>query len=311
LAAERDLAAFQALPHAFGGLIWRPFEALRFDAGTRLDLAYVRATDELDAKATRNGLLTAVSPRAVVEWDALSSLRVVGAYGRGLRPPEARAFTPYQPAEVGLSEDVYAGGEPEMTASDSFELGARYRGEHGFSASLSGFLTLIARESVYDHVSGVNLELNGTRRVGSELALRFSPSDVLTLNADATLVDARFVQSGKPVPAAPTAFGSARAHFGRELGPRAGARFLAVLPRPLPNGASSSTLTRVDLTAGYHWPSWRIDLEVENLLDQQIREGEYHFASHWQRSTAASNLPVLHYVAGPPLDARLTLTALF
>jgi hypothetical protein len=124
-------------------------------------------------------------------------------------------------------------------------------------------------------------------------------------------VDARFVDSENPIPMAPTAFGSARAVLGSQVGPRAGLRFLGVLPRPLPNGATSSTLTRVDLTAGYHWPVWRIELEVENLLNQRIREGEYHFTSHWQPDSRPSALPVLHYVAGPPIDARLTLTAVF
>jgi iron complex outermembrane receptor protein len=42
--------------------------------------------------------------------------------------------------------------------------------------TLSGFATRIARESIYDHVSGINLELNGTRRVGAELVLRARPA---------------------------------------------------------------------------------------------------------------------------------------
>jgi iron complex outermembrane receptor protein len=311
IGVERRLRAFQALPYAFGGVIFRPAPSLRIDAGARLDVAYVEAIDELDAGASQSGVLGVPSPRATLEWQMVPALRLLAAYGRGFRPPEARAFTSYEPAEVGLGEDVYAGGEPAITTSDSFELGVRYHSAAGVSAQLSVFLTLMARESLYDHVSGVNLELNATRRLGSELALSYSAGDWLELSADATVVDARFVESENQIPTAPTAFGSARAVLGNDVGPRAGLRFLAVMPRPLPNGATSSTLTRLDLTAGYHWPAWRVDLEVENLLDQQIREGEYHFASHWQRDSGPSALPALHYVAGPPIDARLTLSAVF
>jgi outer membrane receptor protein involved in Fe transport len=311
IAAERRLRAFQALPYAFAGMIVRPRPNLRLDAGARLDVAYVHATDQLMAGARQSGVLAVPSPRAALDWQALPALRVLAAYGRGFRPPEARAFTSFEPAQVGISADAYAGGEPALTTSDSFELGMRYRSAAGFAAQLSVFLTLMARESVYDHVSGLNLELNATRRIGSELSLSYSAGDWLELGADATWVDARFVDSENPIPMAPTAFGSARAVLGSQVGPRAGLRFLGVLPRPLPNGATSSTLTRVDLTAGYHWPVWRIELEVENLLNQRIREGEYHFTSHWQPDSRPSALPVLHYVAGPPIDARLTLTAVF
>jgi outer membrane receptor protein involved in Fe transport len=311
LAQERGLTVIQALSHAAAGLTLQPSATLRLDAGVRLDLAHVEARDELDADARGGGTLPAVSPRAVLEWRALEQLRLLAAYGRGFRPPEARAFSGFEPAELGSSEDVFDGGEPAMTTCDAFEVGARYRASGHFSSQLSLFATFIARESVYDHVSGVNVELNGTRRLGAELSLRASLTDFITFNADTTLVDARFVQSENPVPQAPTLFGGARAMLGRDQGPRAGVRFLAVAPRPLPHGARSSTLTQLDATAGYYWETWRLELELENVLDQRVREAEYHFASHWQRSAPTSELPTLHYVAGPPLNARLTLSAVF
>ena len=66
-----------------------------------------------------------------------------------------------------------------------------------------------------------------------------------------------------------------------------------------------------DATLGYHWRWLRLDLEVENVLNQQLREGEYHYASHWRPDEPASEIPVLHTTAGPPLNARLTLGVLF
>jgi outer membrane receptor protein involved in Fe transport len=311
LATERNLSAVQALTHAAAGITFEPVEGVRLDAGVRLDVAHVSVDDELIGGERSAGTLAAVSPRTIVQWQALSGLRLLAAYGRGFRPPEARAFSAFEPAQVGVSEERFEGGEPAMTTSDSFEIGARCRVSQRLLAQASAFATLIARESVYDHVSGVNVELNATRRLGAELALRSPLTHYLTISADATLVDARFRDSGSPVPLAPTLFGSARALLGEGHGPRGGVRLLAVAPRPLPHGAESSTLIQLDLTAGYFWEHWRVELELENLLNQARRDGEYHFASQWQRNTPASSLPSLHYVAGPPFNARLTVSAVF
>jgi iron complex outermembrane recepter protein len=91
-----------------------------------------------------------------------------------------------------------------MTRTDSFELGARYDDVKGaWSGGVSAFATFIERESVYDHVSGVNLELNATRRLGAELELSSRPLRWLELRGFATLVDARFVQSQNLVPLSP------------------------------------------------------------------------------------------------------------
>lgn len=310
ISRERRLVGWQALGHAAAGISYWPVRSLRVDAGARVDVAHVAVRDRLTESSPQGGTLPALSPRATLEWRVTSSLRLLSAYGRGFRPPEARAFTGFTPAQLGVTEESFAGGEPAMTTSDSFELGTRARLGRYLSSQLNVFATFIARESVFDHVSGLNLELNSTRRLGAELSLRATPREWLTLHADATCVDARFVASGNAVPFAPALFGSLRAALGRSLGPRAGLRALGVAPRPLPHGATSSSFVRLDATAGYHFQHFRVDLEVENVLDQRLREGEYHFASHWQRSGSPSNLPTLHYFAAAPLDARLTLTLL-
>lgn len=298
LAVERNLAILQALTHAVAGLRWAALPTLRVDAALRLDGAHVAVRDRTETAARGGGTRLRVSPRAVVEWRAAESARWFAAYGRGVRPPEARAF----------SSTNGEGSEPSMTVSDSFELGTRLRFGAHVSAQLSGFATFVARESVYDHVSGLNLELSGTRRFGGELSLRLSHAELLELKVDATWLDARFVGSGRPVPQAPTLFGSAFGTVGALHGPRAGLRFMAVAPRPLPHGARSSTLTQLDATAGYAWHRVRLELELENLLNRDVREGEYHFASYWPGQGPPSAIPALHYVPGPPLNARLTLT---
>lgn len=308
---ERSLDGLQTLASALAGVWWSPIDALQIAAGTRFDMTHVSVRDRLDNGRVSSKSLFAVSPRVTAEWHAAETWRLFAAYGRGFRPPEARAFTAYRPARTGISDDLYDGGVPRMTVADSLELGTHWVPCRYVGARLSGFATLIERESVFDHVSGINLELNSTRRLGVEVELTSNPFAWLMLSADVTYVDARFVNSGNPVPLAPQLVGGFRAVATHDSGWRGGMRFTGLAARPLPHGARGATLTMLDATAGYRWGRFSVDLELENLFNQKIREGEYHYASDWQRGGTTSSIPVIHYVAGPPFNARLSVTAVF
>ena len=309
LTERRALDGFQFMANTSAGVTWSPHQRVRLDAGGRVDLVRVNVTDLLDDGARGDDTMIVASPRATGRWDATDSLRLFAAYGRGFRPPEARAFSSFDPSRVGLGDEVLADATPSMTVSDAFELGTRWRPSSWFGASLSGFATVIERESIFDHVSGVSVELNGTRRLGGELVLTAAPLPWLDLSADVTVVDARFTESGNKVPLAPWLTSGVHATVTHERGFRAGLRALAVAPRPLPHGATGSTLLMTDATLGYHWRWLRVGIELENILGRQLREGEYHYASHWRRDEPASELPALHTTAGPPFNARLTVGA--
>lgn len=309
LERERDLRGTQGMAHAVAGAVWNPGDSVSFHAGARLDVTHVSARDQL-ADAADRGTLVAVSPRLSAQWRAASALRLFAAYGRGLRPPEARAYSKFSPERTGMAEELYDGGDAALTNSDAGEVGARWNPNGTIGIGVAGFATHIARESVFDHVSGVNLELRGTRRLGAEVDVEVTPADWLTLGADATYVDARFLGSGRPIPLAPSLMGGLRAAATHPNGFRGGLRVLGIAPRSLPHGAQGEPLISVDATAGYQWRQFRLELEVENLLNRKTRDAEYHYASHWG-TTAYSELPTIHYVAGPPLSGRVTLSATF
>ncbi len=297
------------MTHGLLGLRFEPLEAVQLAGGARLDVAQINVRDGLATNAQTSDARAALSPRATAQWQLMEGWRLTAAYGRGFRPPEARAFTSHEPTTTGLAEELNETGEPAMTLADAVELGTVVQPGHRFSARWSGFATFIDGESVFDHLSGVNLELNATRRLGTELELHAHPADWLGLTADVTYVDGRFVESGRPIPLAPWLVGSLGGTVAHQSGLGGGLRLLAMAPRNLPHGARGAPLVGLDGTLGYRFGWLRLDLEVENLLNLRLREGEYHYTSHWQRGEAASQIPVLHTVAGPPLNARLTVTA--
>lgn len=310
LATERSLEATQRFSHARLGMRLAPHPKWHVRTGVRGDVARFEVRDRQTGEET-TGRVFAISPRFVSEWRLLPETRLALAYGRGFRPPEARAFTRYRAPVGGLAEDRFDGGRPAMTTSDTVELGVRTSPMPSLEARATSFATFLARESIYDHVSGMNLELNATRRVGAELELRFDPTPWLTLAADLTYVHARFVRSGRPIPFVPSLLGGGRLTFAHPLGFRAGLRFFGFSPRPLPQGARGAGVGWVDASLGYGHGMFRWDLELENLLDLRVRAGEYHFASHFRPDEEPSELPVLHYAAAPPFNARLRMTVTY
>ncbi|MEM1347793.1 MAG: TonB-dependent receptor, partial [Myxococcota bacterium] len=308
LSTRRDLDATQLIAHALTGARWTPSKDVRVDAGARADLVYVAASDETNGLGA--GALFTLSPRLTARWDVATQWSVIGAYGRGFRPPEARAFTAFDAGQEGVGEDLFA-GEVATVTSDALELGGKWRPSEQLGVDVSGFATFIERESIFDHVSGTTLELNGTRRYGVEAVVTARPLRWLEIIADATYADARFLDSGNRVPFSPWLVSGVRALAGSDFGPRAGLRVLTVAPRPLPNGARGSTLILTDATAGWRWRRVRLDLEIENFLNRRLREGEYNYASNWRPGEPASQIPVLHTTAGPPLNVRATLGVLF
>lgn len=308
---RRDLDALQLNAHALAGLIWRPLDSVQLDAGARLDAIAVNITDHMADSEANDGVLWQASPRTSARWQAQEFWQLFAAYGRGIRPPEARAFSSFKPEQSGIGEEIYDGGDPSNTVSDSVEIGTRWDPADWFGVSLAGFGTFIARESIFDHVSGINLELNATRRLGAEVVLYSDPLPWLSLRADLTYTDARFVESKNPVPLAPWLTSGAQAIVTHSSGLNAGVRALMVAPRRLPHSARGATLLMTDATIGYDWEWLRVGLELENLPNLELREGEYHYASYWDQDAPPSEIPVLTTTAGAPFNARLTLGVVF
>ena len=204
--------------------------------------------------------------------------------------------------------DRYKGGTGRIFPSDAVEVGARYTGKKWLSAGLAAFGTWIDRELVFDHVSAVNVELNRTRRLGFEFDVSARPLPWLELRQDLTVVNARFVQSGAPIPGAPPLLSASTVTLVHPSGVRAGARLQVVGARPLPHGATASSYALLDLSVGYRRGPLQLDLQVDNATYTKWKEGEYHYASYWNTDEARSTLPRLHFIAGPPLAVRLATT---
>ena len=290
------------------GLRWRTTPWLRMEAGVRVEAVHSQVRDRLQADQVFSGTQVAAAPRFAAQALLGPRWQLFSSYGRGFRPPEARAHT--LPTEVpeDVELDRFRGGEPRMTLADSAELGARWQPADFMDFGAAVFGTWIGRESVFDHVSGFNIERGASRRLGVEADVQVRPTPWMGLGLSIVGNHARFSETGAFIPGAPPLLAQVQGTLMHPKGWRAGLRWFAMGRRPLSYGATAGAVTVVDASVGYQWKWFGVDLSVDNLIGTRWRDGEYHFASYWDRNQTASRLPTIHYVAGPPRMVRLAGT---
>lgn len=308
--SSRDLGILQQSFGIAPGLRLTPRRGWLLDGGLRFDAFDAHVHDRLAPAGTprASGTLVQLSPRLATRVTILPRWQAFAAYGRGFRTPEARAFTLPTTAPENVDLSAYAGGKPRMTTTENVELGSRVQPSELFDVGASAFGIWIARESIFDHVSGFNVELNSTRRLGLEADVQIHPTRWLDLGIDLTAVQARFVDSKAPIPGAPPLFVQIQGALNHPKGFRAGLRWFVLGPRPLTHGAKAGATTVMDVSVGYRIKWMQLDVSIDNVYATKWREGEYNFASWWDRSQRASQVPAIQFVAGPPTMARFAAT---
>lgn len=297
---NRDVSATLASGGAGVALRVALGRRLQAELGGRVDAVWIRAKDELlDQEGTE--LFVNLSPRMSTFYALSPGWKIFAGYGHGIRSPEARSVA----AMAGASSDTH------FTTSRTGEMGGEGWLGETLKMGVTGFGTWISNELVFDHLSGINLARNATRRVGAEARLELAATPWLQLRGDATAVSARFVDSGSPVPGAPQFLARGEAQAMHPSGFRGGAQLTVMAPRSLAHGAEGAGFAVVDLIGSYRFGAFDLGVQVDNLFNSKWREGEFHFASHHDRDAPPSLIPRLHYAAGRPFGIRASITAWF
>jgi outer membrane receptor protein involved in Fe transport len=280
------------------------FATFGVEGGLRLDLQHVVADDRRTAEREPPATAFVVSPRARLEWRPADAWTLLLAYGHGQRPPEARAMIRADASRSDIDHSRFSGGAARSAIAKVVDAGVEVRPRPEIGAGVVAFAVDVERESIFDHVAGTTLDLNATRRMGAEAFTELRPWPAVVGRVEVTVVKARFRDSGAPVPGAPRLLVTSDVRFEHPVGLHGGARLTALGTRPLAHGARAGAYAVVDLVAGFSFALFEVTLGVDNSLGTSWNEGEYHFASHWDRTAPRSALPVLHAVAGPPIGVR-------
>jgi hypothetical protein len=283
----------------------RPRPWLLVEPSLRADaLGYaVRAAVEggvlVDDPQTALSWAPVLSPKLMLTASPNDDLRLYSTAGRGFRSPEAR----------GLSD----GDRAPVTQIQSLELGAALDPLPWLGLRAATYATFVSNELMFDHTAGRFLSGGPTRRLGLDAAIVLRPTPHLGVDLELSLCDGRLQGSEALLPYAPRVLGSARLwSMGLPIGGSsqlsAGARLWWMGARPLPGGFASQPTGAIDLTLRMDHGALSVDLDLDNVLGQEWRDGEFMYASRWDLNAAPSELAARHITAGAPRAARLALT---
>ena len=314
-ARNRQLQGHQATAGAHVGAVWMRGSWLRLEGGLRaqafrFDVAGQSAATE--ERRDADSLTFAWLPRVQALLQPSARVGLLLAYGRGVRPPEARAVL-HRPAATGDRDlSSYRGGSPRPTLSDDLEAGVRFRPADGPRPRGGRVCGL--------HRARADLRPPGRHEPGAQRhptagggGRRHRASSPLADPARGRHGGGRALFGVGPSGAGGAhpvrcAGGARRAPLGA-VGRRP-LRF-AVAPRPLAHGARAGALSTLDALLLYRRGHWEVSLQVDNLLDTRLREGEFNYASWFDRNESRSLVPRVHYAAGPPRTIRAGLGARF
>jgi hypothetical protein len=295
-------------------------DVLYYDIDDRLGNftpAFQRESHVVGFRRTAFGLV--LGPRATVEVNPLSWLRLFASYGEGYRSPQAR--------------QLEEGESAPFTRVRSFEAGLHARSaevRERLSFRGAAYVTYLSTDLAFDPQEG-RLELIGpTRRAGlvGHLVARPWPWALASLSVT-------WVYATLEAPPPPTAANPSPPYTPGQLLPyvppvvvradvrvehdlarlrgaplvgRLGAGFSALSPRPLPYGQFAEPVMLLDVSASVRGRAAEVGVECFNLLDARYAATEYSFVSDWQTRSIPSRLPARHTAAGAPFTAIGTLT---
>ncbi|MCL2726016.1 MAG: TonB-dependent receptor [Polyangiaceae bacterium] len=290
-----------------------PLPRVTVRGGIRADvLSYSTAdrviNDQVVPAQERSAQGSHLGKKATIDWSAMPRVHLLASYGDGFRSPQARSL---------------ADGEKTVfTNVTSYEVGARYRDGQTLEGSIAAFYTRLSQDLVFDPETTRNETVPGTDRRGIAAEFIARAGDLLLLSSSATYTRATFRESdttyrkGDLLPYVPElvvrsdlAIKHALTRlFNRTLEGRIGTGLQGLVGRPLPYKEMGSNVFLVDASAGLRLSEVELGLDVFNLFDTKWYDGEFVYASNFDRLQSPPRVPIKHVSVGAPRTLWATLT---
>jgi hypothetical protein len=245
-------------------------------------------------------------PRIVNEWAISSKSSLFVSYGYGVRPPNIR--NGLLSVTQSTYQDLSVSNLNAATITQNSEVGWKIEQEH-WNAQLAGFLTIVPREIIFDHVAGTSIESEGTQREGLEFNTQMHIDDWMFFTS-INWVHAHFLNSAEPIPLVPK--WNNQLKISKQMGYiHIGSLALFRSPKALGFGATGKSYFRQDVSIQYQptfakFGTIQIQLDVENIWNQTNYAGEYWYASRWV--DADSTLSSIHVSPDLPRMIRLNFS---
>jgi iron complex outermembrane receptor protein len=292
----------------------RLFPGLTLRGGVRADSLSYATEDRTSAMATGGGATlrsaqgTHLGKKATLDYAVVPGLHALLSYGEGFRSPQARSLS--------------NGEKTPFVDVTAFEAGVRFSDERRLQGSIAAFHTTLSRDLAFDQATARNELAPGTRRIGATAEITARAGDWFTASWNATFTRATFTSSDAKyqradlLPYVPQIVMRADIAVKRRLG-RIGDRDLegrlgfatqALARRPLPFAEFGHEIFLVNASAGLRLKEIELGFDGFNLLGASWYDGEFVYASNWDRSAAPALVPQRHVSVGAPRSLLGTLT---
>ena len=295
---------------AFYELEWR------FDTGWRAVLG-VRADQywfDVESNLPENSGNTSdfiISPKASLTYSFNSSTEAYLSAGYGFHSNDARGVT--------VSVDPVT-GEPiapvdPLVRSRGAEAGFRTSLVDGWNSTIAFWYLKLNSELLYVGDAGNTEPSRPSRRIGIEFNNFWRLNDTWTLEADFACTDAEFTEDapeGNEVPGAVKAVASVAATAELPGGWFGQLRYRYFSGAPLIEDGSveSGNSNMVNLSLGTTRGSWRLQLDVLNLLDSDDHDIDYYYASRLPGEPLAG-IDDIHFHIFEPRQFRFLVSYFF
>ena len=249
---------------------------------------------------------TQLSPKLTLVAGPFAQTELFFNAGRGLHSNDARGTTIVRDPKNDDPLTNAVDKVPPLVASRGAELGLRTEALPGLQSSLALWTLRFDSELVFVGDAGATEASAGSRRRGVEFNNRWTPRSWLLFDADFAWTHARF-DNGDRIPNAVDRVASVAATV-RELGPwSASVQWRYLGPGALTEDNSvrafSSLTTNLRVSRSFGSRA-ELSLDVFNLLDREVNDIQYYYASQPPGLDAADDR---HVHPAEPRAARLTL----
>jgi hypothetical protein len=282
---------------------------LRATMGLRADAIHVDVDSD---NPLNSGQETAaqVSPKLTLAYRVSPQVELYADAGRGFHSNDARGAVQQVSPTTGDPVDKV----PLFAAADGAEVGARYE-VPGFSASVALWALRLESELVYVGDAGDTETTDGTKRLGAEVLVTWSPRPGINLDFSGAATRARYrgdPPGGDRIPNALEYVVTAGATVRLTDDDVAQVTLRRLGPAPLieDNSARSKSATVVNLAYTRRFGDLALTVDVLNLLDSRDNDITYFYASRLP-GEPADGVEDYHFHPMEPRQVRVGLRYTF
>ncbi len=276
-------------------------EKLSVNAALRFDYFYFQFNNFQYDSLSGSKQVPKVSPKLNLYYDASPNVQLFVHAGYGFHSNDARSVI-LKSSQNNLPTAL------GYEAGSTFKLGKRVL----VNAALWGLD--LESELVYVGDEAI-VEITGaTRRLGTDLSVRFQLSDILFADVDMNYNHGRYINLPKGenyIPLAPSLTSTGGLSLKQTKGINAGIRYRYLNSRPANENNSVQALgyCLVDALINYTHPKFQIGLSAENLLNTKWNQAQFDTESRLKNES--QSVSELHYTPGTPFFVKGSISFFF